>query len=159
MHLSPYPTCPGLTHLQRLQIETARLKADISTLKTITSVNQGHVVTSASSALSDTTTPDQDKRLRIEYRGLGRRFAILAELWVQRSHLGRPCTINIQSSGPWDLGRCANNTAWDEGIVAELYFFLPSRYHEFIENSELFSAEVCQNPSEYPLTSILHFPL
>ena len=118
-----------------------KLKAEIKTLK-----STGPVTSSVSSAVSETATaPDQETARRLaEFRGLGKRFAVLSELWVRPSLLKQPCPEDLQSLGPWHSKRCANDAAWDRGIVAEMYFLLPSSYHEFIENSTLFSDGVCE---------------
>ena len=134
---------------QRLQIETARLRAEVRTLKSTSGTNQT-TISSASSAVSDTAAPDQDDDNAsnfAKYRGLGKRFAIISELWVRSSLLRRPCPIDLRSTNPWHARRCANDAAWDDGIVAELYFLLPGPYHEFIEGSARFSSEVCEERS------------
>lgn len=140
--------------LQRLQIEAAKLNAEIRALKSGSGIRQSHAISSASSTISDSATPvsdatapDHDNALHRDYRGLGKCFVILSELWVRRSLLRRPCPPDLQSVGPWHPARCTNDAAWDNGIIAEFYFLLPSSYHEFIENSALFSEEVCTNLS------------
>ena len=97
---------------------------------------------SSTSSPSETTTSKKSS-LHSEYRGLGKRFAVLSELWVRRSALRQPCPIDLQTLGPWHPSRCANDAAWDGGIVSELYYLLPSSHHELIEKSALFSEEVC----------------
>jgi hypothetical protein len=148
-----------LTHTpsQRLQIETTKLKAENKALKSKSNIRQGHTaISSASSAVSDAATNPEEKARLAEFRGLGKRVAILSEIWLRRSLLRQPCPTDLQSLGPWHLGRCENAAAWDDGIVAELYHFLPSPFHEALENSALFSEQVCQLFSEHYLR--LTFP-
>ena len=120
---------------------------------------QDHVISSALSTTLDAVTPDQGNAHHLEYRSLGKRFAILSELWMWRTLLRCPCPTDLQSLGPWHPGQCANDAAWDEGIVAELYHLLPSPYHEFIENLALFSDEVCKNFSRHPVDLKNFFPV
>jgi len=128
---------------QRLQIEAAKLQAENQALKSGGTIKQaGHSISLTSSTTAVTTTAIQDQELQREFRGLGKRFAILSELWVERSVLRRPNPQHLQLLGPWHPKRCANDAAWDEGIIAELYFLLPESYHDYIENSATFSEMV-----------------
>ena len=116
-------------------------------MKSATTIKQGHVISSASSAASVTTTVDEGNTPHLEYRGFGKCFAILSEVWMWGSLLRCPYPTELRSLGPWHPRQCASDAAWDEGTVAELYHLLPSSCHEFIENLALFSDEVCENPS------------
>jgi hypothetical protein len=126
---------------QMYQIENAKLRAEIRSLKG-TSRTSGPV-SSASSIVP--AGQDEDNSLHLEYRGLGKRFAILSELWMRPSLLKQPCPSYLQTLGPWHSRRCADDAAWDDGIISELYFLLPGPYHELIESSPLFSDQVCTN--------------
>jgi len=119
----------------------ASSKVSVVASSTVSATASSTVSATTLSTVSATST-NQDASLDGDYSGLGKRFAILSELWVRRSILGQPNPPHLQSLGPWHPGRCANNAAWDEGIVAELYFLLPGRYHELIECSPAFSAKV-----------------
>ena len=117
-----------------MQVETAKLKAENRALKS----GQGRSPRPAAEV------PIQDRTLHREYRGLGKRFAVLSDLWVRRSILRRPYPPLLRSLGPWNSGRCATDAAWDSGNVAELYTLLPEPYHDLIENSPLFSEMVSE---------------
>lgn len=41
-----------------------------------------------------------------------------------------------------------DNAAWEEGIIAELYFFLPESSHQLIEHSAIFTKMVCRQLSQ-----------
>ena len=139
---------------QRMQIETAKLKAENRALKSKdTSKLVGQTISSASSAAAVT---NQDKVLHREYRGLGKRFAILSELWVRHSILRRPCPPDLEQLGPWNCERCANNATWDKGNVTELYFLLPEPYHNLIKHSALFLDMV--HGQYFRFTNGLKFP-
>lgn len=77
-------------------------------------------------------------------RNHGKRFAALSELWVKRSAFGHPCPEYLETLGPWPPERLANRGAWEEGIIAELYFFLPQSCHDQIEGSPTFVRMVRQ---------------
>ena len=126
---------PIFTPSQQMQIETAKLKAENRALKS----GQSRSTTPASSTVA---VPTQDRTLHCEYRGIGKRFAVLSELWAQCSILRKPYPPRLQSLGPWDSGRCVNDTVWGEGNIAELYVLTPESYHDLIENSALFADQV-----------------
>ena len=93
------------------------------------------------SSTASTSVTEKDPSHR-EYSNLGKKFAALSELWVKSTALGRPLPERFRSSGPWDLERLTSNVAWEEGIVTELYFFLPASYHDLIEGSPAFKKVV-----------------
>ena len=140
------PICPTGTVLmphQRLQVESAKLKAEIRNLKSMGHAGQDRALSSASSSTLGVVTTNNENKLRhTEYRSLGKRFAILSELWVSPSILKLPRPTNLDTLDPWDPSRCANDQAWNNGIVTELYHFLPGSYHEFIGESATFSKQV-----------------
>ena len=95
-------------------------------------------------ALSAIPAAEADRKIiRRGYRNHGKRFSALSELWVKKSALGKPYPERLRLLGPWHPERIANNAAWEEGIVAELYFYLPTSCHEQIEHSTVFSTLVC----------------
>ena len=96
--------------------------------------------TTSSTVSTDAAT--EDKKRLAGYRNHGRRLAALSELWIKESSLRRPYPQRLWSLGPWHPERCASDSAWEDGIVAELYFFLPESCHELIEHSALFSKMV-----------------
>jgi len=118
-----------------MQLEAAKLKAQIRALKS----GQDRTTSPVSSAV---VAPATDKSILCEYRGVGKRFTVLSELWARRSILRKPFPPRFQSLGPWDSGRCANDATWNEGNIAELYVLTPESYHDLIENSALFADQV-----------------
>lgn len=123
------------------------MRAENRVLKSSGAVKHNQASSAASSV--SVATPNEDGATLRDFRGAGKQYTILSDLWPQRSILRRPCPPNFDSFGPWDLRRCANDTAWDQGNVAELYHLLPERYHEFIEHSALFSDQVCTHLVQY----------
>ena len=144
--LSPATCVPYevLTPVQRLQLENAKLSAEVRTLK-------GTAVGSISSTTS-TAVAGKDPS-HSEYRNLGKKFATVSELWVKSTALGHPFPERFRSSGPWNPERFTSNVACEEGIVAELYFFLPASYHDLIGGSTVFKQAVC---CLFPLPLILN---
>ena len=143
---------------QRLQLENARLNAAVKKLKVRGASGQAvpdnamaAISVTTSSTISGTTTTNQDTSLHRDYSSFGKRFAVLSELWVQRSILRQPNPLRFQSSGPWDPERCRSDAAWNEGIIAELYSLIPERFHEHIEHSPVFSTKVCRQSLQLTL--------
>ena len=122
------------TPLKRLQIENSHLSAEVRALRGA----------GAGSAVSSTTSVVRTEKdlVKTHHSNLGKWFAALSELWVKESLLGRPYPQRFESSGPWDPERCASNAAWEEGTVAELYFFLPESCHKMIAGSPAFAKSV-----------------
>ena len=131
---SLFPLCMERSHcLQRLQIQNAELNAELRTLK---SSSAGSLSTTPVTAAAGTDP------LHRTYRNHGKRFAALSELWVKSSALGCPCPQRLESTSPWQHENLANRAAWEEGIVAELYYFLPQSCHVHIEESPVFGKMV-----------------
>ena len=129
---------------QRLQIQNARLNAEMRTLKGTGASKQAQAGRVALSTISMDAATEEKKRLA-GYRNHGRHLAALSELWIKESSLRWPYPQCLQSLGPWHPERYASNSAWEDGIVAELYSFLPESCHELIEHSALFSKMVCSD--------------
>lgn len=121
------------------------MRAENRELKSKGTAGQLQAGSTASTVSSEESTVD--KKTRADWRAAGQQFALLADLWPQREILKRPCPPRLRLLKPWDSGRCANDTAWDQGNVAELYQILPERYHELIEHSKLFATSV-SDPSK-----------
>ena len=130
----PYP--PILTPFpQELQHETSKLRAENRSLKSTRPVMDGQARGTASSV--SLAKPKEDDTTCHGYRSAGKQFALLCDLWPKESILRLPYPPRLKSLGLWHSGRCANDTTWNEGNVAELYELLPERYHELIECHEL----------------------
>jgi hypothetical protein len=92
--------------------------------------------------------------LEAEWDRLGRAFCVLYEIWPDRQHLNKPYPENVrQSGGPWHPGRYRSKDTRREAIIAELYHFVPERFHIFLKTSPVFANAVC-----IPAAS-LSFPL
>lgn len=120
--------------LKRLQIENSHLSAEVRALR-------GAGAGSTASSTTSAARPEKDL-VKAYHANLGKRFAALSKLWVKESLLGRPYPQRFESLGPWDPKRCLTKAAWEEGTVAELYFFLPESCHELIAGSTAFSKSV-----------------
>lgn len=134
--LMPFP--------QELQHETAKLRAENRSLKSTRPVTDGQACGTASSV--SLAKPKEDDATRRGYCSAGKLFALLCDLWPKESILRLPYPPHLKSLGPWHSGWCANDAAWNEGNVAELYELLPEHYHELIEHLALFTDEVCAPP-------------
>ena len=77
-----------------------------------------------------------------EFTQLGRLFCALNEFWVRRNHLRKKYPEDLRELGPHHLGRYRNDRSKRDGVVAELYDFVPLRFHEHLEGSHLFADKV-----------------
>lgn len=137
----------------QLQLENAHLNAEVKKLKVRGTSGQAvpdnamaAVSATTSSTISGTTTTNQDTSLHCDYSSFRKCFAVLSELWVQRSISRQPNPLHFQSSGPWDPEWCQSDAAWNEGIIVELYSLIWEHYHEHIEHSPVFSNKVRRQP-------------
>lgn len=116
------------------------MRAENRDLKSKGKTSQGQTGGTASNV--SLAAPKEDEKTVADWFAAGKQFALLADPWPQRSILTRPCPPRLKALTPWDFNRCANDTAWDQGNVAELYQLLPKRYHDLIEHSALFAPNV-----------------
>ena len=143
-----------LTLSQRLQIANARLNAELRTLRGTGAASAASSTTSTKAAATEETL------LHRSYRNHGKRFAAPSELWINGSILRRPYPERFRSLGLWHPERWANDTAWEEGTVAELYSILPESCHDLAENSPLFAKMVSLGargdvPTQYIASTLL----
>ena len=54
----------------------------------------------------------------------------LDELWINLSHLGQPYPEALCDIGSWHSTHYCNDQMKYEGIIAELYNFIPSHFHK-----------------------------
>ena len=121
----------------------AQLDAELRTLKGMGATGHAQPGSAALSTISADGATDQEASHLRAYRNHGKCFAALSELWVKGSVLKQLYPQHLQSLGPWHPERWANDSAWEDGIIAELYFFLPESCHELIQHSALFKTTVC----------------
>lgn len=136
--LYPYPSTDTPQELQR---EASKLRAENRALKSTRPAKESQASSTASSV--SLAVHEEDDATTRRYRSAGKRFVLLSDLWPKESVLRLPYPPRLKSLGPWHSGRCASDTAWNEGSVAELYELLPECYHELIEHSALFTEQVC----------------
>ena len=96
---------------------------------------------------------DDDGDDPAHFRGAGRKFALLCDLWPGLSMLGRPCPTSLPSSAPWCPEWCTSNAAWESGLLVELFYIVSAHHHKWIEGSPAFAKEVVN--SIFPSSSIL----
>ena len=89
---------------------------------------------------------------------LGKKFCVLAELWVNDSALGRPYPATMQDNGPWSADRYDSAASKQDGVTAEIYTHVPQEFHKLVHVSPLFSSTVCGPASISLLISISHYP-
>ena len=97
--------------------------------------------------------PDPLKSHAGDFDRLGRAFCTLDKLWINLSYLGQPYPEALCDIGPWHSTRYRNDQTKREGIIAELYDFIPSHFHKHLEKSPFFATKVCLT-----VTSLEMFP-
>ena len=122
--------------LQKLQIENSGFRQQ---LRQFTSGS----ISGVSSPGSDATPSTPLEKHGDEIDQLGRFFCILNEIWVRPSHLRQPYPEHLRNVGPRHPGHYGNDRAKHDGVVAELYDFIPPHFHVFLEGSKSFSDKVC----------------
>ena len=94
---------------------------------------------------------------RASFLELGKKFCILAELWVDESALGRPYPATMQHISPWSPDRYDGTASKRDGVTAEIYAYVPEEFHKLVHISPQFSSTVCcatplSSPTVYRLT-------
>ena len=69
-------------------------------------------------------------------------FCIINKIWVHPSHLYQPYPNHLHDIGPQHPGCYSNSQAKYDGVVAELYNFVPPHFHIYLEGSKSFSEKV-----------------
>jgi hypothetical protein len=127
------------THtLQELQIENIDLRKQLR-------LSSSGAVSSASSVASVTpnsVTPNPLEQYKKDFDQLGRHFCTFNEIWVRSRHLRKPYPENLRKTGPRHPSRYSNDQSKQDGVVAELYEFIPNRFHTYLEGSPCFEQTV-----------------
>ena len=71
---------------------------------------------------------------------LGRKFWVMGEPWVDQDCFGVPCPIDITPISPQ---RYATDLSTKQGVIAELYAFVPEKFHKMMEEAPVFQERVC----------------
>ena len=124
--------------LQRLDLENAELRLQLRKLSSGTPSSATPPASVASVARPPNPLEDHAK----EFKELGRAFCALNEVWVQPSHLSQPYPESLREIGPWHPERYRNDQTKREGVVAELYDFVPAKFHKYLEGSPFFAGKV-----------------
>ena len=129
--------CPGLTRLnsQELQIENAELRKQVRQ-------STSSAVTSASSSAAASATPDPLGQHSEDFDKLGRHFCAFNEIWVRPHHLRQPYPESLRELGPRHPARYTNDQTKQDGVIAELYNFVPPDFHEYLQSSPFFAKKV-----------------
>ena len=77
-----------------------------------------------------------------EFNQLGRLFCVLNEIWVRKFHLRQPYPEGLRQIGPWHSERYRSDQSKRDGVVAELYKFVPLHFHQYLEGSHFFAKKV-----------------
>ena len=126
--------------LQKLQIENAEYQHQ---LRKFSSGTTSSASSPAVSVALSATPLNLLEWYREDFDQLGRSFCIFNELWVCRSHLCKPYPEGLRQDGPRHPKHYSNNQTKCDGIIAELYDFVPLRFHKYLEGSGFFTKKVC----------------
>lgn len=134
---------------QKLEIENADLRSQLRQLSSGTASSTSSSNSAARSPASTTnpsasaaSPPHPLEDHAKDFDQLGRSFCTLNELWVHPSHLGQPYPENLREIGPWNSARYHDNQTKHDGLIAELYDFLPLQFHKHLEGSPFFANKV-----------------
>jgi hypothetical protein len=97
---------------------------------------------STSSSTTTLVTPGPLEDLGKDFTQLGRQFCVFNEIWVRKQHLRQPYPEELREVGPRYTARYTNKKTKQAGVVAELYDFVPTRFHEQLESSPFFATKV-----------------
>ena len=122
---------------QKLQLENAEYR---SQLRKFTSGSGSISRTSSPASATNPPNPLEDRA--DDFNKLGCAFCVLNELWIHSSHLNQPYPENLRDTGPWHLERYRDEKTKHEGIIAEVYDFVPTHFHKYLEGSPFFANKV-----------------
>jgi len=74
-----------------------------------------------------------------ELKNLGKKFAVMEEPWL------KPAIFRVPFDGNANMGslaRFVDDESYDEGVIAALHQFIPSKYHDDMVNLSEFVKEV-----------------
>jgi hypothetical protein len=71
---------------------------------------------------------------------LGRKFWVMGEPWVDPDCFGVPCPTDITPDSPQ---RYATPQSTKQGVIAELYAFVPRKLHKMMQDAPFFHERVC----------------
>lgn len=121
--------------LQKLQIENSEFRQQ---LRQFTS---GSSSSASSTGVAPTPSNPLEQHAK-DFDNLGRLFCVLNEIWVHSSHLRKPYPEDLREIGPRHPARYSNDQAKHDGVIAELYDFVPPRFHKYLEGSIFFANKV-----------------
>ena len=90
-----------------------------------------------------TTVPDPLGKYGKDFDKLGRHFCAFNKIWVRPSHLCKPYPEDLREVGPRHAACYTNDKTKQDGVVAELYKFVPEDFHMYLESSPFFAKQVC----------------
>jgi len=88
---------------------------------------------------SGDSVPAELAKLAPEIEALGRKFFVMGEPWVDPQSFQLPCPTDVTANG---AERFATESCIQEGIIAELYAFVPKRLHQAMQDTSYFSEKV-----------------
>ncbi|KAF9784398.1 hypothetical protein BJ322DRAFT_1109114 [Thelephora terrestris] len=134
--VSPYSTEELNELVKSLQIENAEFRHQ---LRKFTSGMSPSTSTNTSTLASTHSNPLQCHA--DEFDQLGRSFCVLYEIWPRPAHLSQPFPESLRSIGPWHAQRYSNEQTKRDAIIAEVYTFVPLRFHRSLEASPFFATK------------------
>ncbi|KAF9780023.1 hypothetical protein BJ322DRAFT_1112707 [Thelephora terrestris] len=135
--VSPYSPEELAQLVKKLQIENADYRAQLR--KFTSGASAGASTVPGSASVSSSSNPLE--RHTEDFDQLGRSFTVLYEIWPRPTHLSQPFPENLREIGPWHARRYTNEQTKREAIIAEVYSFIPSHFHKFLETSPFFASK------------------
>jgi hypothetical protein len=121
--------------LKDAQLEISRLRVENKELKlanaSLTAKSRGGSQTRKTQNRGTTGSAEDDELVMT----LGKKFAVMHELWVESSAFLKPRPPNIEADS---TERFTSDEQYDQGIIAELYDVVPPKLHGSMENQPAF---------------------
>lgn len=123
--------------LKAVQLENGALRKKVRELKRKNAV---FLASQPKRARNVMPTNPEIAQYRDEVSRLGKKFGVMHELFITETEFNVPCP----AMKPDDPERYKNQGTMRDGIIAEVFAFVPSRLHALMENHHWFGATVCR---------------
>lgn len=136
-----YPPYWPLTEraLQDLHLENAELW---KRLRKLASGAISSTVSSTTPPTSAARPPNPLEEYAYDFNQLRRGFCALSEVWLLPSVLNQPYPEQLREIGPYHDTRYKDKQSKCEAVIAELYDFIPAKFHKHLEGSLFFADKV-----------------
>jgi hypothetical protein len=120
--------------LRDAQIQFGELRAELRKLR----LENATLTANQPKRRSAKKVPPELLKYGEEIAALGRKFGVMMEPWVDPAAFGKP----RPDVSPTDKDRYQSDLSMLQGVVAELYEFVPGRFHEMMERHSYFGNQV-----------------